>query len=39
MVARDIILAELTGGQVHLCHMSTRGSVALIRGPKTAESR
>ncbi|HEY4322233.1 MAG TPA: dihydroorotase [Gemmatimonadales bacterium] len=30
-VARDIILAELTGGHVHLCHMSTRGSVALIR--------
>ncbi len=27
-VARDIILAELTGGHVHLCHMSTRGSVA-----------
>ena len=22
MVARDIILAELTGGHVHLCHMS-----------------
>ncbi len=27
MVARDIILAELTGGHVHLCHMSTAGSV------------
>src|SRR5918994_6834099 len=23
MVARDILLAELTGGHVHLCHMST----------------
>jgi dihydroorotase len=34
MVARDILLAELTGGQVHLCHMSTRGSVALIRWAK-----
>jgi dihydroorotase len=34
MVARDILLAELTGGQVHLCHMSTRGSVALIRRAK-----
>ncbi|MEP7327097.1 MAG: dihydroorotase, partial [Gemmatimonadota bacterium] len=34
MVARDIILAELTGGQVHLCHMSTRGSVELIRRAK-----
>lgn len=30
-VARDCILAELTGGHVHLCHMSTRGSVELIR--------
>ena len=34
MVARDIILAELTGGHVHLCHMSTRGSVELIRWAK-----
>ena len=34
MVARDILLAELTGAQVHLCHMSTRGSVALIRWAK-----
>ncbi|MBI4420348.1 MAG: amidohydrolase family protein, partial [Gemmatimonadetes bacterium] len=34
MVARDLVLAELTGGHVHLCHMSTRGSVALIRRAK-----
>jgi dihydroorotase len=34
MVARDIVLAELTGGHVHLCHMSTRGSVDLIRRGK-----
>jgi len=34
MVARDIILADLTGGHVHLCHMSTRGSVELIRRGK-----
>ncbi|HET9134713.1 MAG TPA: dihydroorotase [Gemmatimonadales bacterium] len=33
-VARDCILAELTGGHVHLCHMSTRGSVDLIRRAK-----
>ena len=33
-VARDIILAELTGAHVHLCHMSTRGSVSLIRWGK-----
>src|SRR5689334_25349390 len=34
MVARDVLLAELTGGRVHLCHMSTRGSVELIRRAK-----
>jgi dihydroorotase len=34
MVARDTLLAELTGGHVHLCHMSTRGSVELIRRAK-----
>lgn len=34
MVARDLLLAELTGGHVHLCHMSTRGSVDLIRSAK-----
>ncbi len=34
MVARNILLAELTGGHVHLCHMSTRGSVELIRWAK-----
>ena len=33
-VARDIILSELTGGHVHLCHMSARGSVELIRRAK-----
>jgi dihydroorotase len=34
MVARDIILAGLTGGHAHLCHMSTEGSVELIRRAK-----
>lgn len=34
MVARDVLLAELTGGHVHLCHISTRGSVELIRQAK-----
>ena len=34
MVARDILLAGLTGGHVHLCHVSTRGSVDLIRRAK-----
>jgi dihydroorotase len=34
IVARDILLAGHTGGRVHLCHMSTRGSVELIRRAK-----
>ncbi|UCF40308.1 MAG: dihydroorotase [Gemmatimonadota bacterium] len=34
MVARNILLAGLTGGHVHLCHMSTRESVNLIRRGK-----
>jgi len=31
MAIRDILLARRTGGHIHLCHMSTRGSVELIR--------
>ncbi|MBI2908470.1 MAG: dihydroorotase [Chloroflexi bacterium] len=31
MVARDIALAELTGARLHICHVSTSGSVELIR--------
>jgi len=34
MVARDIILAELTGGRLHIAHASTAGSVDLIRRAK-----
>ncbi len=34
MVARDIILAEETGCPVHICHVSTRGSVRMIREAK-----
>jgi len=34
MVGRNCLLAGLTGGHVHLCHMSTRGSVELIRRAK-----
>ncbi|MCL5063100.1 MAG: dihydroorotase [Nitrospiraceae bacterium] len=34
MVARDIILAELTGGRLHIAHVSTEGSVRLIRQAK-----
>ena len=31
MVARDIALAELTGGRLHIAHASTAGTVALVR--------
>jgi len=31
MVARDVILAEKTGARIHLAHLSTSGSVALLR--------
>lgn len=31
MIARDLILAELTGGRLHVQHVSTRGGVGLIR--------
>ncbi len=34
MVIRDILLSRRTGGHVHLAHMSTRGSVELIRWGK-----
>lgn len=34
MVARDLALAELTGARVHLAHISTAGSVHLIREAK-----
>jgi dihydroorotase len=34
MVARDISLCELTSGRLHIAHVSTKGSVNLIRGAK-----
>jgi dihydroorotase len=34
MVARDIALAELTGGRLHLAHLSSAGSVAMVRQAK-----
>ena len=35
MVARDIALAEATGCHVHIAHVSTAGSVEIIRQAKT----
>jgi len=33
-VARDIMLAELTGARVHIAHLSTAGSVEMVRRAK-----
>ncbi|MEX0936021.1 MAG: dihydroorotase [Gemmatimonadota bacterium] len=33
-IARDLLVAELTGGHIHLQHVSTRLGVDLIRGAK-----
>ncbi|UCC73679.1 MAG: dihydroorotase [Gemmatimonadota bacterium] len=33
-VARDCIIAELTGGQLHILHVSTRGAVEIVRAAK-----
>jgi dihydroorotase len=35
MVGREIALAELTGGHLHVCHVSTAGAVQLIREAKS----
>jgi dihydroorotase len=34
MIARDIALAELTGGRLHIAHVSTAGSVEQLRSAK-----
>ncbi len=35
MVARDILLAELTGGRLHICHLSTSTALDLVRVAKS----
>ncbi len=34
IVARDLLVARFTGARLHLCHISTKGSVDLIRRAK-----
>lgn len=34
MVARDVMLAEFTGARLHVAHVSTRGSVEIIRAAR-----
>lgn len=36
IVGRDLALARLTGGRIHFCHLSSAGSVALVRAAKAA---
>jgi len=33
-IARDLVLAELTGGRLHVAHVSTRGGVGSVRAAK-----
>ena len=35
MVSRNLALAELTGGRLHLAHLSTAGSVRMVREAKS----
>ncbi|HEX5445791.1 MAG TPA: dihydroorotase [Pirellulales bacterium] len=39
MVSRDIALAEATGGRIHIMHVSTAGSVELVRRAKRRQVR
>jgi dihydroorotase len=34
MIARDVLLAETTGGSLHVAHLSTKGGVDLVRRAK-----
>jgi dihydroorotase len=34
IIARDVLLAEATGSRLHICHLSTAGSVDVIRWAK-----
>lgn len=34
IIARDVLLAQHVGSRVHICHLSTRGSVEIVRWAK-----
>lgn len=36
VIARDVLLAGHVGSRVHICHLSTAGSVAIVRAAKAA---
>ncbi|GAA3014377.1 dihydroorotase [Kitasatospora albolonga] len=35
VIARDVALAAATGGRLHVCHLSTKGSVEIVRWAKS----
>jgi dihydroorotase len=35
IIARDVLLAEYVGSRIHICHLSTKGSVEIIRWAKS----
>ena len=35
IIARDVLLAEHVGARLHICHLSTAGSVEIVRQAKT----
>lgn len=35
IIARDVLLAEHVGGRLHVCHLSTAGSVEIVRWAKS----
>lgn len=39
MVARDVVLARLTGGHVHIAHLSTAGAMEAVRSARAAGLR
>lgn len=39
MAARDVILARITGGHLHVAHLSTRGAVEAVRQAKKEKLR
>lgn len=38
-VSRDVLLAEETGGRLHVCHVSTKNSIEAIRAAKARGAR
>ena len=39
IIARDVLLAEHVGSRVHICHLSTAGSVEIVRWAKSTRHR